>query len=117
MAEGVTLAYYLKTIGFDVTDDCLIIHGDLPYLNEDEPREEKEFCNDGDTKIRVYVGTKLVDEGLDHVFLDKSQILIAYDDDGSPKRNYPSMLVVDRDEPRDEPSFENLESEEIHAQP
>ena len=106
---GATLGMYFESLGMKIIDDCFSIYGDFTYLGN-EPLEQTEFCNDGDNKLKVYVGGNLIEETFDYVFKNKEIILLAYDDDNSPTRAYPSKLSGGSvsDLPFEEPDHEEI---------
>lgn len=90
-ATGVTLGMFFQTMGIEFTDECFILTGDITDT-DGIPFENKEFCNNDEKQLKVYVTTKLIDEKSDYVFNQGEIILVAYDDINTKVRDYPSML-------------------------
>ncbi len=65
-AIGVTIGYFLSTLGFKFENNCLILD------------DGQELCNADGNKLKVYVNSKLIDNYKDYEFFDLDKILISY---------------------------------------
>jgi len=65
-AIGVTIGYFLSTLGFIFENNCLILD------------DGQELCNANGNKLKVYVNSKLIDNYKDYEFFDLDKILISY---------------------------------------
>lgn len=68
-ATGVTLGYFLGTLGMSIKEGCL-------RLDSGE-----EFCNEGERTLKVYVNNELIQNPEDYVMKDLDKILITYGDE------------------------------------
>ena len=67
--KGITVGYFFKTLGMELTNECFITD------------EKKEFCNDGNKRLKFIVNGERKDSLADYEFTDLDQILISYGDE------------------------------------
>ena len=70
-AKGITLRHFLTTLGITAAQDCLIFQG-------------KEFCEEGNKKIRYYLNGKLERKGSDIEIHDGDKLLVTF---GNPSES------------------------------
>ena len=64
-ATGVTLGYFFKTIGVEISSECITI-------------EKKEFCNSNEKSLRFYINGIKDDSALEHEIRDGDVYIISY---------------------------------------
>ena len=93
VAEGATLGMYFEDLGMKFTDECFI----LPEGAEDSQAFkffQTEFCNDGDTIIKLYLRCKnclngtLVQDVESYFIQDGDALLIVYDEGNPTERHF-----------------------------
>jgi len=67
-ATGITIGYFLSTLGFKFEDkgSCLVLD------------DEQKLCETNTKKLKVYVNNKLIDNYKDYEFFDIDKILVSY---------------------------------------
>lgn len=65
-ATGITIGYFLNTLGFKLGKDCFVTD------------EGKSFCNAGDKKLKFYVDGVLSDDLGEHEIREGEKYLISY---------------------------------------
>lgn len=65
-ASGITLGHFLNSLGFQMTEKCLIT---------DKP---ESFCNTGLKTLKVYINGKKIDNPSAYVIKDFDKILVSY---------------------------------------
>lgn len=65
-ATGITIGYFLNTLGFKLGKDCFVSD------------EGKSFCNAGDKKLKFYVDGVLSDDFGDHEISEGAKYLVSY---------------------------------------
>ncbi len=68
-ASGITLGFFLETLGMKLTDTCLSLDNGISY------------CNEGDKELKMYVNGKHNDEFADYDIQDEDKILLSYGDE------------------------------------
>lgn len=89
-ATGVTLPYFLSTIGFELSQDCLTTP------------EAETICNDGKNTWRMIVNGEEVERFDTYELMQHDKVLLNYDDDTPTelliKYNYVQEVPVEVDE-------------------
>ncbi len=76
-ATGVTLGYFLETLGFKFDEECFVTD------------KKEKFCNEGDKQLNFYVnGNRNLEYG-DYSIMDDDKYLISY---GSSNENIQEQL-------------------------
>ena len=91
VATGATMGLFLESIGFKLTDECLILPDGTMKLNGAE-FERKEWCNEGDYKIKLYVDGSLFEGGQRYIIRVFDSLFLVYDDDNEKVRGYKTYL-------------------------
>lgn len=92
MAKGATLGMLLDSIGWKLTDDCLVIPENT-YNVAGEKLNQTEFCNDGDMKVKLYVRDRISNVGLlvedpkNYVAQERDRLVLVYDNINTPERS------------------------------
>ena len=67
-ASGITLGFFMETVGMKLNDTCLMIDDGTSY------------CDDGNKELKIYVNGKHNDEFAEHDIKDEDKILLSYGD-------------------------------------
>lgn len=86
-ATGATLGMFLEGLGMTFTDGCLIIIGDV-LTSYEKSFEKKEYCEEGNYKLKLYVNQQLNKENGEYVILEGDNIFIVWDNVNEPTRSY-----------------------------
>lgn len=88
VATGANLELLLQSIGIEFDDNCLEIKSEFNDVFS-EPLKETQFCNEGNTKLRMYIGTYLTDFDIpNYVPNDDDRIVLIYDDVDDEGRSF-----------------------------
>lgn len=71
-AEGITLREFLASIGFTLTNSCIILD------------TRTKYCTDGKNTLMLFVNGKLVTDASSYVTQENDQVLLYYGDPNSP---------------------------------
>lgn len=78
--EGLTLGYFFKTLGMDLTDDCLKLDtGEM-------------YCNNEDNQLQVFVNEQPSEQLRDYIPKNLDRILITYDNLLEAEKNIPLQM-------------------------
>jgi len=83
VATGATLGLFFEGLGMQYTDDCLIFLEDVFRPNGDLI-EKGEYCEDGETTIRVLVNNQIIPEKSDYVIQEGERVTVMY----APKNKF-----------------------------
>ena len=91
VATGATIGLFLESMGFKLTDECLILPEGATKLDGAE-FERKEWCNEGDYKIKLYAEGSLFEGGQRYVIRGYDSLFLVYDDNNEKDRGYKTYL-------------------------
>ena len=91
VATGATIGLFLESMGFKLTDECLILPDGAMKLDGAE-FERKEWCNEGDYKIKLYADGSLFEGGQRYVIRGYDSLFLVYDDNNEEVRTYKTYL-------------------------
>lgn len=85
---GITLAYFLQTIGIRADSGCLTLDTEKP--------DEKSFCSeDGQTVLRLFVNGEAKETLADYEYQDLDQMLLVFGPEGEDITEYLSAIPDD----------------------
>ncbi len=67
-ASGITLGFFLETLGMRLNDSCLVLD------------DGNSYCNEGNKELKMYVNGKHNDQFADYDIQDEDKILLSYGD-------------------------------------
>lgn len=82
-AEGVTLGFFLETLGMKLDDTCLVLD------------EGTSYCNEGNKELKMYVDGKHNDKFDRYDLQDEDRILLSYGDEVEQEINEQIQSVTD----------------------
>ena len=91
VATGATIGLFLESMGFKLTDECLILPDGAMKLDGAE-FERKEWCNEGDYKIKLYTDGSLFEGGQRYIIRGYDSLFLVYDDNNEIDRGYKTYL-------------------------
>jgi len=91
VATGATIGLFLESMGFKLTDECLILPDGATKLDGAE-FERKEWCNEGDYKIKLYTDGSLFEGGQRYIIRGYDSLFLVYDDNNEKGRGYETYL-------------------------
>ena len=91
VATGATIGLFLESMEFKLTDECLILPDGAMKLDGAE-FERKEWCNEGDYKIKLYAEGSLFEGGQRYIISGYDSLFLVYDDNNEKNRGYKTYL-------------------------